>query len=353
MGLWVNGLTATYIIMAAILAGFLQGCAGELERSSLKSPNALYGVAERLHARGEYEQALKFYHDALHEEPSSTEALIGLARTYYALERFKEAEQAFSALLKIDPQNIEGTRGLGKVYLAQHKADQGIKAFSTAQAHAPDDAAILNGLGICHDLKGEHATAQKWYKQALSIQPDHWGYESNLGLSYALAGNYEQGLSLLKKAESRPQATARERHNLALAYGLAGQLDKAEKLYSMDLDATATQANLAYIHSLALNPNKKSKDILAAFAAEGSPPVISKALLPPPSIRPSSLPPSPRENTPDKSGGKLSTPIHTLSPKKGKETLLPNSPKALKTKKQASSKKKGRRLATTYAALSI
>lgn len=244
-----------------LITAFLSACANSPEDApqttssqevtrDANDPDSILRIAETMKKSGDYDMATKFYRQALQLNPNLLDASIGLSQCLRFTGRQEMALEVLEAV-PASERTVMWHKAMGSVYSANHNPRKCIESYKQAHAANPQDVGTINGLGVCHDILGQHVVAQKWYNQALALSPNNNHLKSNLGLSLSLANKTTEGIEILSSIVNGQDATPRDRQNLAIAYGLSGDLDKAAKMFSIDLKESEVRTNLAFVHKLA------------------------------------------------------------------------------------------------------
>jgi Flp pilus assembly protein TadD len=224
-------------------------------------------IAAASRAAGDYGNAINLYRHAATLDPKNPEPLAALGDTLLAMGKPDEAINNYNAALKLDPKYPAALRGLAKTYLKTGRPDLAASPLAIAYQDTPTDPKLLLLIGVADDFIGQHANAQARYQQGLRVAPADHSLILNLALSLVLSEKFDQGIALLRPIALAPGSTPQERQTLALIYGLKGDEKSARELSRRDLDAAATDHNLAFYDTLRrLPPDARSRAILSASA---------------------------------------------------------------------------------------
>ena len=225
-------------------------------------------IADASRTAGDYGNAINLYRHAASMEPSNPEPLVALGDTLLDTGKPDDAIINYNAALKLSPKYPTALRGLAKSYLKTGRPDLAASPLAVAYTDMPDDPKLLLLIGVADDFIGQHAHAQNRYRQGLRVAPSDRSLITNLALSLALSEKFDQAIDVLRPIALAPNATPHERQTLALIYGLKGDEKMARELARRDLDAAATDHNLAFYDTLRrLPPEARSRAILSASAA--------------------------------------------------------------------------------------
>lgn len=171
----------------------------------LTMPQKLNDIGLALATKGQYDQAIDFYHRALRLRPDFSEARSNLG---WALYQRGDREGAIEMLRR-------------------------------SVQEAPNLASAQNNLGWALYGLGRHTEAIAALRQALQCKPDFALAHNNLGMALAGIGQIEEALGEYRQATRLQPAFAEAHYNLAIALS---QLTRED------------EAIVAYKHVLSLNP---------------------------------------------------------------------------------------------------
>ncbi len=278
----LRSATALFLVLSVVA---LTGC--ETTSSTQLDPLAVNGrtgsapevgyagvmhIASASRAGGDYGNAINLYRHAASMETSNPEPLVALGDTLLDMGRPDDAIVNYNAALKLSPKYPTALRGLAKGYLKTGRPDLAASPLAIAYTETPDDPKLLMLIGVADDFIGQHGHAQNRYRQGLRITPGDPSLLANLALSLALSEKFDEAIDMLRVVALAPNATPHERQTLALIYGLKGDQKAARDLARRDLDAAATDHNLAFYDTLRrLPPDARSRAILSASATAKPP----------------------------------------------------------------------------------
>lgn len=116
-------------------------------------------------------RAIEEYKLALRHEPKFAKAAACIAHLHAAQEQYDEAERYFLEALRLSPANAEMLFNLGYVYERQRKHEQAIAAFGEALQLKPKIDRAWYGMGMSHAALGRHEEAARALEEATTLQP--------------------------------------------------------------------------------------------------------------------------------------------------------------------------------------
>jgi tetratricopeptide (TPR) repeat protein len=111
----------------------------------------------------------------LTSDPKNVGAAIELGTTYFEAERFDEAARWYEQALKADPRNVDAMAQLGMTYFLLRRTDQALEQLEAALKISPDHSTGLLNKGIVlwrgkDDLPGAREVWERLVKLAPNSQ---------------------------------------------------------------------------------------------------------------------------------------------------------------------------------------
>lgn len=195
-------------------------------------------LADASYQRGEFAEAERLYHIALHTAESTGRGtdtiapLRGLASVYYQTRQFAKAERLIDRVLTIDQSPAalaQQMSNLAAVYEAERRYAEAEcmsrKAVALFQASGKEKSAeaafALNNLGTLRLRANDPQAAARYLEEAVTI------WEARLGPSHPI---YAQGLS-----------------NLAYVYGVLGRTADSDRLWNRALGIVESSAGKQHV----------------------------------------------------------------------------------------------------------
>ena len=105
--------------------------------------------------------------------PADAETRVQLGNLYFDAERYDEATRWYEDALRVDPKNVNASTDLGIAYYYSNQPDRALAQFDTSLAIDPKHSKTLLNIGIVRafgkqDLDG---AAQAW-QRVLDLAPD-------------------------------------------------------------------------------------------------------------------------------------------------------------------------------------
>jgi tetratricopeptide (TPR) repeat protein len=132
---------------------------------------------------------------AVTSDPNNADATVQLANTYFDGERYQDAIKWYEQALKLDPKNVDASTDLGVSYYYTDQADRALQQFEYSLKINPSHTKTLLNKGVVmafgkQDLNGASAVWQK----LVEIAPDSpEGQAAKRGLEGIAAAHKQQG----------------------------------------------------------------------------------------------------------------------------------------------------------------
>lgn len=130
----------------------------------------------------------------VNSDPKNAGAAVELGTTYFEAERFDEAAKWYEQALKADPRNLTAMAQLGMTYFLLQRTEPALAQFEASLKISPDHPTTLLNKGIVlwrgkNDLKG----AQAAWERLVKLAPDSQEAEiARQGLT-AMNGEHREG----------------------------------------------------------------------------------------------------------------------------------------------------------------
>ncbi len=228
--------------------------------SPIISPNENITKGNDFFLKGEFNNAIEFYSEALAQNRSIAFYNIGVS--YYLLGEIDKAEDAFRQAVKENPNFKEAYMNLGVVLMQTGNLEEAEKIVRRLlKDNNASSAKMLVNMANIHLKRGETALAAEYFQEAMK-KGEHSKYvQSNYAYFLMTIGEYKDGIAIL---ENLPYKDYTDYYNLGSAYYNEGiyQQGLVNSLKAMELFRTEEAVNLSALNYAALGDNKSAISLL-------------------------------------------------------------------------------------------
>ncbi len=151
------------------------------------------GVAATI--RGEYNQALIYFREAVEDQPEDAEAWYGLGNCYVGLDQPGEAIAAYRQVIAKDPENPNAHYTLGHYYFTLERYTEAVITFKEALALKADHIPARYNLALAYGQLGRREDEKSAYDDIIARKPNFWPAHFRLGLVCNELGLYPQAIA--------------------------------------------------------------------------------------------------------------------------------------------------------------
>jgi tetratricopeptide (TPR) repeat protein len=208
-----------------------------------------------LFARGQIDQAIAQYHEALRIKPDFAEAHNNLGAAYVKKGQIDRAIGEFQEALELSPDTAQAHVGLGGIFAGRGQLEQAANHYRKALKFDPDVANTHYNYGVVLNQQGKTANAIFEWREALRLRPDD--VDALDQLAWALATSSEPSL------RNGPEAVALSQQavqlgggndadllaTLAAAYAEAGRFSEAIETAQRAISLAAARGNTVAVNA--------------------------------------------------------------------------------------------------------
>ena len=144
------------------------------------------------HARkGEHEQAVRAFTQAIELKPDLPEAWLGRGEAYNARGAHDRAIADFTQAIALRPDFAEALNARGVAHYGKGKTGSAIEDYTAAIRLKPDYAEAFYNRAVAHSRKGDDDHALQDYSEAIRLKPDFAAAFNNRGNLYRARGQYD------------------------------------------------------------------------------------------------------------------------------------------------------------------
>ena len=176
------------------------------------------------------DRALSSAQQAQRLDEGLVEVHLALGSAYQATGRNAEAIAEFTIASELAPRSDDVFRRLARAYLATGRGEEAIKAYEAAVAVNPYYWVSYSALANAHLQLGDYATAAETLQRVIELEPENVTGHNDLGAAYLLTGRYDEAAASFTRA-LQLQPTAQTYTNLGIAYAYAGRHSEAIPMF--------------------------------------------------------------------------------------------------------------------------
>jgi Tfp pilus assembly protein PilF len=192
-------------------------------------------LAGALLERGQFNEAIEHYKDALQIKPDVAPVQSYLAKALLGAGQIDEAIVHLQKAMQIDPTYAEAYNHMGTALIKKGHPAEAIGYYQKAVELNTSYADAYNNLGVAFLRSGQMDEAIAYYKKAVGLDPGSTEMQVNLGNALARKGNWDDAITCFLaalRAEHDSAKAARIRNNLGAALEKAGKPDEAFEQFS-------------------------------------------------------------------------------------------------------------------------
>jgi Tfp pilus assembly protein PilF len=184
-------------------------------------------LGNALLAKGESDEAIAAYDQALQINPQFANPLNNIGNIYFQQGNMDAAKAKFLAALAAEPDDPGANYNLGNVFLREGKLDTAIYQFQKALKHDSKFVVAYENLGDALFEKGDLDGAAVQFRNSLEINEASGVAHNNLGNVYLKKRQYDQAIEQFHAALKINSAYLSAHRNLGLALADTGHYDEA------------------------------------------------------------------------------------------------------------------------------
>ncbi len=188
---------------------------------------ARYNLGVALARRGQYDEAIPHFKKALEIKPDYADAYLNLGVAVCSQGHVAEAIAYYQKALELKPNDAAAYNDLGSALVMCGRGDEAIAHFHKALEIEPDYADARYNLGVALARRGQYDEAIIHFKKALEIKPNYADAYLNLGAAVCSQGHVAEAIAYDQKALELKPDDAEIPNNLASALAMCGRFDEA------------------------------------------------------------------------------------------------------------------------------
>lgn len=184
-----------------------------------RSPEAMSGLGLCEVEMGRAHDALRDFETALRFNPRSSAARVNLALTLSKMGDTSGAEAQYRKTLELDTNNVAARINLGKLFAGQKKYDEAVALYNEALHISPGESIAEFNLGNALVALGRNGDALPHYLEAVRQSPDFVEARHSLAVELGRAGRSDEAIDqFIAVVHLKPDfAEARFNYGITLA----------------------------------------------------------------------------------------------------------------------------------------
>jgi tetratricopeptide (TPR) repeat protein len=171
------------VIWAAILPGLSFGVTAD---------DKLRNRAERALRSGDYETAVKLFHEALAKDASDVDARLGLSFAFLKQRNLRDSFDHAARVIAADPLNARAHSLLGSAVLASGDFRLSVEEFRTALSLKDNDAMAIAGLAMVDFYENRLDPCLAGLRRAIALDSKEADYVFSLGQAAARSERFKE-----------------------------------------------------------------------------------------------------------------------------------------------------------------
>ena len=144
-----------------------------------------------------------YTHQIVRSEEASPEELVSLGNDLLIKGQTDNAIYKYQEAIKIQPKNIDAHIGIGNAYSIQGRYEEAMVEYKKALKSNPRSARVWNIMAYAYMRMAKYKKALQCVNKAIKFKPD-LRYNFTKGEIYEAMGDFGKAIAEFKKAENEP-----------------------------------------------------------------------------------------------------------------------------------------------------
>jgi len=170
------------------------------------SPNSLTAhkkLGDIFFQKGQIDRAVKQYSAVIQLEPNSATKYKDIANSLRDEGKFDDSAKIYQMIIQVNPNDFDAYNSVGIIFAQQGNLNDAVMCFRRAITINPNDPNLSGGyanLGQALNLQGKSDEAIECYKKAIQLDPISPPAHCRLGQILAKKGNIDEAIEQFKQA---------------------------------------------------------------------------------------------------------------------------------------------------------
>ena len=201
-----------------------------------------YNIAEEQNNKGNENEAVYHYTQAIKSGPNFFKAYNNLANIYVKYGNLDKAIRLYYQAIKVNPRILKIRLNLGKVLVQKGLHDQAIEHFKMALKINPENFSAHEELGKVFAKKGLFDEAIIHLKKTTKLRPESASAFNNLGNALAEKGEIDMAIKALQQALDLDHRLFNAHNSIANAFFRKGRM--VDALYHYEFSLSGEKENI-------------------------------------------------------------------------------------------------------------
>lgn len=175
-----------------------------------------------------YKDVETLWRDTVRKNPDSWLARYNLSRDLLHRGQFDEALEEYRQALRTGPNTVDGLVSVGNALFAKGRQDEAMEFYERALQVNPDNPEAHVNLAVILANRGQIEEAMEHDRKAIQVNPKHITAHVNLAVALASQGRFKEALEHYAKALEVNPDQPMTHINLAIALNALGQTNQAQ-----------------------------------------------------------------------------------------------------------------------------
>ncbi len=173
--------------------------AQELVERSLSKADSLFLKGYKLYEKGDYEEAVEAYEEAIQHNSAQWGYFFNLGLSYKKLDQKEKALEAFHKALDLNPESYSCNKEIGEILAKSGNFEEARKYYQRATELNPDEPDAFYNLGVCLINLGGSDKAIEALLRTVEIKDDYADAYYSLGTLSIGQNKTEEAVRYLEK----------------------------------------------------------------------------------------------------------------------------------------------------------